>query len=314
MAVFLITGAAGFIGGHLAEYLCGLGHEVRGYDNLSTGNRENLAACKIQLIEADITDSVAMRAALRGCDGVFHLAAVASIQAYAQDWASSSRTNLEGCLTVFEEAARANIPVVYASSTAVYGNPISLPLTENMPTQPISGYGIDKLSNELHATAMQDAIGLQATGLRFFNVYGPRQVSGSMYSGVITIFLERWLAKQPVTIFGDGSQTRDFIYVGDIVQALALAMENIATCKGAVFNICTGKSISISELVKTISECMNTEIQVELAAAKAGDVQSSSGSGTAAQKAFGFLAYTDLKKGLEQTISWISRPNKLKEN
>ena len=310
MAKFLITGAAGFIGAHLAEHLCGLGHDVRGLDNLSTGTRENLAACEVQLIKADISDAAAVRTALRDCDGVFHLAAVASIQAYVEDWANSSQTNLGGCLTVFEEAANANIPVVYASSAAVYGDPVSLPLTEDMATKPISGYGIDKLSNERHALAMQDAIGLQATGLRFFNVYGPRQVSGSMYSGVITIFLERWQANQPVMVYGDGLQTRDFIYVGDIVRALTLAMENIAECKGEVFNICSGQSISINELVTTLSTCLKTNIEIKYALAKPGDVKVSSGSGAAAHTVFGFQAQTEILEGLSKTISWIVGPDR----
>ena len=306
MARYLITGAAGFIGSHLADRLAAVGHEVVGLDNLATGDAGNLAGSGARLIRGDVADRAALGAAMQGCDGVFHLAAVSSVQAYLDDWAGATRTNLIGAVNVFEAAARAGLPVVYASSAAVYGDPVACPLTEASETRPKSGYGVDKLGCDLHAAAMAESAGLRAVGLRFFNVFGPRQVRGSPYSGVITIFLERWMAGETLTVFGDGSQTRDFIYVADVAAALAAAMEHAAAGGAGVFNICSGRSISIMDLVAALSAAVETPLTVAHAPKKPGDIHISVGSAEAAAAAFGWRAATGLEDGLRETVAWIS--------
>lgn len=309
MGRFLITGAAGFIGSHLAETLLAQGHAVRGLDNFATGTADNLPdAPGIEMIRGDIRDPAALTSAMAGCDGVFHLAAIASVQACAQNWADSSTVNLTGSLHVFETAARAGLPVVYASSAAVYGNPdpALLPLAETTPTAPISGYGADKLACELHAAAMAHTHGLRAVGLRFFNVYGPRQQRGSAYSGVITIFLDRWQAGQGLTIFGDGRQTRDFIYAGDVARALAMAMQAAAGGQGGVYNICTGNTISVAGLAQKLSQVTGDALPVAHEPARAGDIAASQGDPAAAKAALGFTAGTGFADGLAATAAWAA--------
>lgn len=304
MATYLITGGAGFIGSHLAERLIARGDRLRVLDSLTTGRQTNLPA-GTDLVQADIRDAAVVAKAMRGVDGVFHLAAVSSVHAYLDGWSAAAGVNAVGSLTVFEAAARAQVALVYASSAAVYGNPAELPLTETAPLRPISGYGADKLGNELHAAAMAEAKGLAAVGLRFFNVYGPRQSPDSAYSGVISIFLNRWRSGRPLTVFGDGSQTRDFIFVQDVARALVAAMDRAQGGGGGTFNICTGRATSILDLVAALAQVVQSPLDVDFAPPRSGEISASLGSPEAAAAALDFRAQTEFVAGLAETLAWV---------
>src|SRR3569623_3620603 len=249
MSTYLVTGGCGFIGSHLAETLIADGNQVRIIDNLSTGKFENKATAA-ELSLGDVADGETVRQAMAGIDGCLDLAAVASVEQSSRDWLGTHRTNLTGAITVFDAARTSarQAPVVYASSAAVYGNTPNLPLTEEAATRPLSAYGAGKLGCEQHALVAGQVHGGPTCGLRFFNVYGPRQDPTSPYSGVISIFSERLKHGRDITIFGDGEQTRDCVFVGDVIRALKLAMIRAST-RAPVYNVCTGVAISIRELV-----------------------------------------------------------------
>lgn len=301
---YLITGGAGFIGSHLAALLAARGDAVAVLDDLSTGRSENLPP-GTPLVQGDIADPAARDPLLAGAAGCFHLAAVASVDAYRADWTTAARTNLLGSVALLEAAARAGVPVVYASSAAVYGDSPALPLTETEAPRPISGYGADKLGLELHAGAMAASLGLRATGLRFFNVYGPRQQPGSPYSGVISIFLDRLRRGLPLVLNAGGAQERDFVYAGDVARALARAMEHAAAGGGGVFNVCTGRAVSIRALAGVLAAATGRMLQTEIGPARPGDIARSLGDPARAAAALGFRAETMLEDGLARTALWF---------
>ena len=237
MARFLVTGGAGFIGSHLVETLLNEGHAVRVLDDLSSGHRKNLPP-QAQFTEADVTDPEAVDRAFDGIDGCFHLAAIASVGRSHHEWLRTHKVNLTGTINVFDQARpsrrRREVPVVYASTAAVYGNCGNLPVDEESPAAPLSAYGADKHACELHARIAGAIHGVPTVGLRFFNLYGPRQDPFSPYSSVISIFAERLLRGEPVEIFGDGEQARDFTNIQDAVRALRQAMR-MPTTKAPVY-------------------------------------------------------------------------------
>lgn len=312
MATFLVTGGTGFIGGHLVEALIARGHTARVFDNLSTGNPDTIAGLA-DLVIGDIRDAAAVVQAMEGVDGVFHLAAIASTQAYLADWAAATAVNAQGGLHVFEAAARAGLPVVYASSAAVYGEPETLPLTEMSRTRPLSGYGADKLGLDQHRLAMADMLGLAATGLRFFNVYGPRQLRGSPYSGVITAFLDRWEAGEPWTVFGDGGQTRDFVYVGDVADALCRAMDRVRLGEAGVYNVCSGQPTSILGLIDAMAEALGARPDVRHGPPRPGEIRASLGDPTAAARALGFRATTPLATGIGAILADLANARRVRD-
>jgi UDP-glucose 4-epimerase len=286
--------------------LLGDGHDVRILDDLSTGKLENKPA-RASLIEGDVADAAAVAAAARGVDGIFHLAAVASVERSSQDWLGAHRTNLTGTIAVLDAARRAGasggaVPVVYASSAAVFGANQDVPLTEASATRPLSAYGADKLGCEQHAFVAGHVHGVPTCGLRFFNVYGPRQNPHSPYSGVISIFCERLKAGRPVTVFGDGEQYRDFVYVGDVVQALRAAMRH-AAAPGLVFNVCTGQATTIRTLAETIGALLAVTPQIDFAAPRVGEIRASLGDPTLCRAQLGFAATVQLRDGLAQTLA-----------
>ena len=310
MARYLVTGGAGFIGSHLVEALVAEGHAVRVLDDLSTGCPDNLPPCA-ELVVASVTEPAAIRGALRDVDGCFHLAAIASVQRTQQEWWGSHGVNLSGTIAVFEGACHEQnargraIPVIYASSAAVYGNLGETPLSEDRPSRPLSPYGADKLGCEQHAAVAGNLFALKTIGLRFFNVYGPRQNPNSPYSGVISIFCDRLLRNKPLEIHGDGQQVRDFIYVKDVVKALQLAMGG-AGAAPQVFNICTGVGVRICQLGETIAQLRDVPFQARHASPRAGDVRVSVGDPLKASELLGFSARISLEDGLAQTLSWMS--------
>ncbi len=294
MAVYVVTGGAGFIGSHLVDALLADGHEVRVIDDLSTGKRENLDA-RARLIEADICDVPALTAALDGAAGCFHLAAIASVQRANEDWVGTHRVNLTGSLCVFDACRAARLPVVYASSAAVYGNVGDRIADEGLRCVPQTAYGADKYGSELHAAIGWGVHGVPSFGMRFFNVYGPRQDPASPYSGVISIFADRVARRQPVSVHGDGGQTRDFVFVADVVAHLRAAMGKVGEAPGAyVSNVCTGVETSVLELAKALGAQDITH-----GPARAGDIRRSVGSAGNAMALLGLQAKTPLGEGLK---------------
>ena len=313
MACFLVTGGAGFIGSHLVHALLGEGHTVRVLDDLSSGHRKNVP-WQVELTEADVTDPAAVERALDGVDGCFHLAAIASVARSHCDWLRTHQVNLTGTINVFDQARlsrrRREVPVVYASTAAIYGNCGSFPVDEESPTAPLSAYGADKQACELHARVAGAIHGVPTVGLRFFNIYGPRQDPLSPYSGVISLFAERLLRGEPVEIFGDGQHARDFTYIGDAVRALRCAMR-AATTSAFVFNICTGKATSVLDLAQTMAELCGTELVVHRRPARCGDIRISIGDPRRAAERLGFTAQTALSDGLAVTLDLVGRSPKV---
>jgi UDP-glucose 4-epimerase len=306
MPTFLVTGGAGFIGSHLCDALIRDGHSVRVLDDFSTGSRANLPP-GVPLIEADVADADAMRMAVADVDGVFHLAAIASVARGVTDWLGTHRANLTGTITVFEAIRRRGspVPVVYASSAAVYGDAATVPITEDTARHPLSAYGADKYACELHARVAGHVHGIPSTGLRFFNVYGPRQDPHSPYSGVISIFCERLARGAPIDIFGDGQQTRDFIFVTDVIAALLAAMQRSAR-DAPVYNVCAGTPITVLGLAHMIAGLAGRSAEICHCPSRAGEIRHSTGVPDRARAALGLGQPVALPEGLRKVLDWLS--------
>jgi UDP-glucose 4-epimerase len=300
VARYLVTGGAGFIGSHLVDALLGNGHDVVVLDDLSTGKRSNLPE-DARLVVGDVADDAAVGHAMAGVDGCFHLAAVASVQRSNEDWLGTHRTNQTGTIAVLDAARAANdgrqIPVVYASSAAVYGDVAEMPISETAPTRPLTAYGADKLGSELHARVASVVHGVPTTGMRFFNVYGPRQDPRSPYSGVISVFADCVLTGRRIGIHGDGSQTRDFIFVGDVVEHLLAAMAT-STAQARIFNVCTGNATSILHLARTMMKAAGRSFEIRHGPERADDIRASVGDPSRAVAGLGLRASTPLPEGL----------------
>ncbi len=307
MATWLVTGGCGFIGSHLVEALLARGDRVRVLDDLSSGRRENLPS-GAHLQVGDVADEATVTDLLESVNGCFHLAAVASVERCREEWLATHRTNLTGTITVLDAArrvaSRQALPVVYASSAAVYGDNEDLPLNENARTRPLSAYGADKLGSEVHAQIAWSVHGVPNVGLRFFNVYGPRQDPSSPYSGVVAIFANRIAHGRDIEIFGDGEQTRDFIFVSDVVAYLLAAMADLRS--GArVFNVCTGRGISILQLAHIIAEIIGRSVVIRHRPERCGDIKASVGDPSTARVTFGLSPKTEAIEGLRRTIDSI---------
>lgn len=304
VATYLVTGGCGFIGSHLCDALVEAGHRVVVLDNLSTGKLENLPA-DAEFVSGDICDQRLVKQLMSDVDGCFHLAAIASVQSSIEDWTQCHRVNLTGAINVFD-AARASrrgaVPVVYASSAAVYGDNASVPLSESERPSPLTPYGADKLGCELHARVATLIHRVPTTGFRFFNVYGTRQDPDSPYSGVISLFINRLSQGLPLTIFGDGKQARDFIFVGDVVGFMIRAMLNPAT-QSRVLNACTGSMVTITELAKTLAAITGSNLEIDYRPARAGDIRISLGNPRKALKELNIGPSISLAEGLQMTLS-----------
>ncbi|HEX5328267.1 MAG TPA: NAD-dependent epimerase/dehydratase family protein [Acetobacteraceae bacterium] len=305
MSLYLVTGGAGFIGSHLCDALRARGHRVRVLDDFSTGRHVNVRA-DAELIAGDVADPAAVSEAVAGIDGCFHLAAIASVTRGVEDWLGTHRANLTGTITIFDALRHRQVPVVYASSAAVYGDCPVQPITEAAPTRPLSAYGADKLGCELHARVAAQVHGIPAVGLRFFNVYGPRQDPASPYSGVISIFADRLHRSMPIDIYGDGGQTRDFVYIADVVTAMLAAMDRRPP-GGAVFNVCTGTATSVIELARTLAGLSGNDAKLRFRPPRPGDIRASTGSPTAARAALGLPLPRSLHAGLAEMAEWLER-------
>jgi UDP-glucose 4-epimerase len=296
MGLYLVTGGAGFIGSHLVDALLAQGHTVRVLDDLSTGRRDNLDS-RAELVVGDVADAGIVDAAMAGAAGCFHLAAIASVQRGNEDWPGTNRVNLGGTIAVLDAARRhGKLPVVYASSAAVYGDLGDVVATEAALCVPRTAYGADKLGCEQHALIGWHVHRVPSVGLRFFNVYGPRQDPASPYSGVISIFANRIGAGQGISLHGDGRQTRDFVFVADVVAHLLAALR--AEPAARVLNVCTGLETSISSLAQMIGGIAGLTPPVEFGSERAGDIRRSLGDPTRARNALGVSADIPLSAGL----------------
>ena len=309
MALYLVTGGCGFIGSHLCDALLAAGHRVRVLDDLSTGKRANLPE-SVDVRVGDVGNGDDVDHATAGVDGIFHLAAVASVTRSNEDWRGTHRANLTGSVNVFDAARGANpsgpVPVVYASSAAVYGDPESIPLAETAPLRPLTAYGADKLGSELHARVAMLVHKVPTTGFRFFNVYGPRQDPSSPYSGVISIFSAKVAASQPLDVFGDGSQVRDFVYVADVIRHLTAAMRRQPATPD-VFNVCTGTPTTVRDLATTLMRLARRDVQIRERPPRAGDIRLSLGNPARAIAELGERAIVALADGLAKTLDAVGR-------
>lgn len=306
MAFYLVTGGCGFIGSHLVDALLTNGHTVRVLDDLSTGTTDNLPA-GVELITGDVADYDTVGRAMRGVEGCFHLAAIASVPRSNEEWRRTHDVNLTGAINIFDHAradsAHAPRPVVYASSAAVYGAPAYIPLDERAPVLPLTAYGADKLGCEQHGYVAWEVHKIPTRGFRFFNVYGPRQHPDNPYAGVVSIFADRLRKGQGIRIFGDGQQTRDFIYVRDVVQILQRAM--VQPWQGAeVMNIATGKGTTVQQLAEVISHiCGNAAPQIGWEPARTGDIKMSIGAAPRLQEILGITPRISLEEGLREYLA-----------
>ena len=305
MARYLVTGGAGFIGSHLSDALLDAGHDVIVLDDLSTGHLENLSPNCI-FIRGDVADPGAVRRAMAGVAGCFHLAAIASVVRANEDWLGTHRVNQTGTITVLDEARRSGgVPVVYASSAAVYGAVTGVAIESAAPA-PLTAYGADKLGSELHARVATLVHGVPTAGLRFFNVYGPRQDPRSPYSGVISLFADALASGRPIRILGDGRQSRDFVFVTDVAAHLLAAMTRLqergADALPLAMNVCTGRETTILDLAQVLSNACGVHPSTAFGPARVGDIRRSVGSPALARSALGIEAQVALQDGVGPTL------------
>jgi UDP-glucose 4-epimerase len=305
MSLYLVTGGAGFIGSHLCDALAARGDEIRVLDNLSTGRRANLSA-GADLRVGDVADPDTAFGVTEGVAGCFHLAAIASVERGVSDWLGVHRTNQTGTIAIFDAIRRhgRKVPVVYASSAAVYGDCPTIPIPEAARCRPLSAYGADKAGCELHAMTASHVHGIPAVGLRFFNVYGPSQDPASPYSGVISVFCERISHGAQVEIFGDGRQTRDFIHVSDVVAGLLSAM-CLASATAQVFNVCTGVATSVVDLAATIGDLTGNKPDLRHMDARRGEVRHSQGDPSNMRRILELDRMVGLRDGLGTVLAHL---------
>src|ERR1700722_6156518 len=301
----LVTGGAGFIGSHIVEHFQGKA-DVRVLDNLRSGFKRNLTGLQHEFIEASILDRDAVRRAMAGVDYVFHLAAMVSVPESVQNPDECDKMNVIGTLVVLEEAARAKVKKLgFSTSAAIYGDNPTVPKMETMPPEPKSSYASTKLDGEFLCQRFADEGRLQTTSLRYFNVFGPRQDPKSQYAAALPIFIDKAVKNELITVFGDGEQTRDFIYVKDIVAAnVFFATQSSAT---GVFNVAYGQRITINELANTICRLVGSRSEIKYAPERPGDVKHSLAS-IEKLRATGFTPSSNFASGLKTTIEFFTRP------
>jgi len=304
-APILITGGAGFIGSHLCDALLDKGYAVRILDDFSTGRRSNLQLDhpRLELIEGDVADAGLVTQAAAGCRAVVHLAAVASVQASVEDPVRTHQSNFIGTLNVCEAMRVHGVRrVLFASSAAVYGNNgEGESISEDTPKAPLTPYAVDKLASEQYLDFYRRQHGLEPVVFRFFNIFGPRQDPSSPYSGVISIFCERAVQGLPITVFGDGEQTRDFLYVGDLVQVMVQALEQPQVEEGAV-NIGLNQATSLNQLLAALEKVVGSLPAISYAAARSGDIRHSRADNQRLLARFEFAQVTPMVEGLTKLL------------
>lgn len=307
MSRYLVTGGAGFIGSHLSRHLVETGHDVVVLDNLSTGKRENLddVLDRLELVEGSITDLATVERCCEGVDCVFHQAALPSVPRSVADPIASNEHNVTGTLNVFWAAHNKGVRrVVFAASSSVYGDTEVLPKHEGMQPKPMSPYAVNKRVGELYGAVFNDLYGLGTIGLRYFNVFGPRQDPNSMYAAVVPKFITAFLAGQAPTVHGDGGQSRDFTFIQNVVEANVAACNAPDTAGGRSYNVALGGRISVLDLCLKIRDLVGSDIAPVHTEARAGDVRHSQASVELAEKEMGYKGSVDLDEGLRRTVAW----------
>ena len=307
MARILVTGGAGFIGCNLVRGFLDRGDEVVVIDNFSTGRRENLADVedRIRLIEGSITDYDTVCQALEGVDGVSHQAALPSVPKSLDIPLVTNEANITGTLTLFEACRRMGVRrVVYAASSSAYGDHDAPRKHEGLDPRPKSPYAVQKLVGELYGTVYHELFGLETVGLRYFNVFGPRQNPNSQYAAVVPAFVCRMLAGESPTVYGDGLQSRDFTYIDNVIHANQAALAAPLSACGRSYNIACGESATLLELIDGINDILGTSIRPDHVAARAGDVRHSLADVSAATEAFGYQPRMKLNEALRLTVDW----------
>ncbi len=305
MAMYLVTGGAGFIGSHLTDELVRRGEHVRVVDNLSTGKRHNLAQHPdIEFLEGDLADPEVARRAMVGIEYVLHQAAIPSVPRSVLDPVTSNRANVDATLNVLVAARDAGVKrVVYAGSSSAYGNQPTLPKTETMPDAPLSPYALQKLVGEQYCQLFTRLYGLETVTTRYFNVFGPRQDPSSPYSGVISLFISALCDGRAPTIYGDGEQTRDFTYVANVVDGVLRAAQAPAA-SGEVVNVATGGRISLKQLFDTVRTLVGASVEPIYADVRAGDVKDSQADIDKARRMLGYEPIVKFEDGLKKTVDW----------
>ena len=303
----LITGGAGFIGSNLADELIRQGARVRIIDDFSTGFRENLdeIAGDFDFIEGDINDDAAVAKAIDGVEVVFHQAALPSVPRSVEDPAETHRVCVDGTFNMLIKAKEAGVKrFVYAASSSAYGDQPTLPKVETMRPDPLSPYAVAKLTGELYCRAFNNVYGMETVALRYFNVFGPRQNPASMYSGVISRFIDALMTQQPPVIYGDGEQSRDFTYIANVVDANIKAAQT-AKGLGETMNVANGERITLNELLSVLKKITGTpDAAAEFQASRSGDVKHSQADNQRAIECLGYSELVGLEEGLRNTINW----------
>jgi UDP-glucose 4-epimerase len=302
-----VTGVAGFIGRSIAAALLARGESVRGIDSFITGKRSNLTGLKaLDFIEGDLADPAMCAKACAGVETIFHEAALASVPRSVADPVATNVNCVDATLNLLVAARAAGVRrVIYAGSSAAYGDTPTLPKHEQMPPNPITPYAVAKLAGELYLAAFTRVYGLETVVLRYFNVFGPHQDPTSHYSGVLAIFCRRMLAGEPITIFGDGEQSRDFTYIDNIVHANLLAATAPAgKVSGRMMNTATGSRITLNEIVRILRELTGYSGQVVYEPARSGDIHDSLADNHLAGELLGYTPTVDFREGLRRTVEW----------
>ena len=302
----LVTGGAGFIGSNLAHALVERGDDVRVLDNFSTGNRANLEGLEVDVVEGELRSYERVHAAVRGSEVVYHLGALGSVPRSVQDPLTSNAVNVEGTLNVLLAARDEGVRrVVFSSSTSVYGTTSELPTVESTPTDPISPYGVTKLAAERYCISFSRVYhAFEAVVLRYFNVFGPRQSPHSQYAAAVPLFIAAIDQGEPITIYGDGEQSRDFTYVANVVDATMRAAE-APDANGRVFNVAAGSPASVNQVAETIGQILGKPVEKRFEPPRAGDIRDSWADIAAARVTLGYAPQVDLATGLELTAEAI---------
>jgi nucleoside-diphosphate-sugar epimerase len=299
---YLVTGGAGFIGSHIVRALLQQGANVRVLDNFSSGKRENLKGIEVDLIEGDLRDASRVAEAVRGVDIIFHEAAFVSVPESMEKPQECFDVNITGTSILFETARKAGVKrAVIASSAAVYGDSTAMPLVEDTPLKQLSPYAVAKRVDEMYAELYTRSFGFEVAALRYFNVYGPRQRPDSMYAAAVPIFIRRMLDNKPITVFGDGGQTRDLINVRDVVQANLLASRH-PDAPGQIFNVCTGVETRLLDLLNILYEIFPNAPKHVHAEPRAGDIYRSIGTPKKAMNTLEFRPQVTLTEGVKEAV------------